>query len=406
MFAANGDWARVVSSARESLASDPDDATALSLLTLGLAKLKQAAEAVEHGRRAVGVDPELPLAHYALGHALLAHDEVAAAEKAARESLRLDPDSDAYSLLGHVFARQRRWQDALDAAEEGLALNAEHAGCANLRMMALSGLGRRDEAETVARKTLAQDPDNGATHANRGWLLLRQSKHDEALESFRTALRLDATLESARLGIIEALKARNGLYRLILRWALWMGNLDARSRWYVLIGLFIGARVARTVLRDNPSLWPLLGPALVLYTLFALSTWLADPISNLLLRLNPFGRLVLNKAETLASNIVGALLVTAVVAGVLFAVTTAVGWLVVAVAAFLMLMPVSGAFGAHGTRAWKPLRAVLMVLAALALAASVVSFVSLETAAWPLIGLAIGAFGFGWLANYLTIKFS
>jgi tetratricopeptide (TPR) repeat protein len=406
MFAANGDWARVVPAARQSLAADPEDAATLSLLTLGLANLKQSADAIESGRRAVSVDPELPFAHYALGHALLAHDDVPAAEKAAREALRLDPDSEAYSLLGHVFARQRRWLDALDAAEQGLQLDAEHTGCANLRAMALSALGRTDEAERVSRRTLAADPDDAASHANRGWLLLRQSNYEEALESFRTALRLDATLESARGGIIEALKARHGIYRVVLRYALWMGTLDARSRWFIVIGLFVGARIARTMLRENPSWSPVLGPALALYGLFALSTWLADPISNLLLRLNPFGRLVLSHAEILASNIVGGLLVTAVVGGVLFAVTSVTGWLLVAVVAFLMLIPVSGAFSTRDTRAWGPMRAILVTLAALGVSAAVLGFVAIELAMWPLIGLAIGTFTFGWIANYFIIKFS
>jgi tetratricopeptide (TPR) repeat protein len=406
MFASNGDWARVVPAARASLAVDPNDATALSLLAIGLTNLEEPVQAVDAARRAVGVDPELALAHYALGQALLAHDEVPAAERAARESLRLDPDSDAYALLGQVFSRQRRWSDALDAAEQGLEWNPEHAGCANLRVLALGALGRRDEAERVARKTLADDPDNAASHANHGWLLLRQSRYDEALESFRTALRLDSTLESARSGIIEALKARNGLYRLMLRYVLWIGTLDARSRWLVIIGMFFGARIARTVLRENPSLLPVLGPVVVAYTLFALSTWLSDPISNLLLRLNPFGRLILSKAEILGSNIVGGCLATAVVAGLLFAITATPGWLFVGGAAFLLLVPTSGAFGAHGTRAWGPLRALLIVLAALGVSGAVLSFVALDVAVFPLIALALGAFAFGWVANYLIIKFS
>ena len=136
-----------------------------------------------------------------------------------------------------------------------------------------------------------------------------------------------------------------------------------------------------------------------------MSTWLADPISNLLLRLNPIGRLVLSKAETLASNIVGGLLVTAVVGGVLFAVTSVTGWLFVAVVSFLMLIPVSGAFSTHDTRAWGPMRAILIVLGALGVSAAVLGFVASELATWPLIGLAIGTFTFGWIANYFIIKF-
>jgi tetratricopeptide (TPR) repeat protein len=405
-FASAGDWARVVPSARESLASDPEDATVLSMLSLGLSHVNEPLQAVEAARRAVGVDPELGFAHYALGGALLGSDDVAGAERAARESLRLDADSDAYALLSQVFTRQRRWADALEAAEQGLERDPEHVACANLRARALSGLGRKVEADGVVLEAIGHDPDNAGSHANRGWLLMRQQKYDEALESFRIALRLDATLESARLGILEALKARNGVYRLLLRYAMWMGNLDGRSRWFVLLGLFFGARIARTVLRENPALWPLLGPALALYGVFALSTWLADPLSNLLLRLNPFGRLVLNKSETLAANLVGACLATVVIAALLAVLTSVTGLFVIAAVAFLLLIPISGAFGGYGTRAWGTLRAAVIVLAALGAVTIGLAFASPTLAVWPLIALAIGSFAFGWGANYFIIKYS
>jgi tetratricopeptide (TPR) repeat protein len=405
-FASAGDWARVVPSAREALAAEPDDATVLSMLSLGLLHVNEPLQAVETARRAVGVDPELGFAHYALGSALLGSDDVTGAERAARESLRLDADSDAYALLSQVFTRQRRWADALEAAEQGLELDPEHVACANLRARALSGLGRKAEADGVVLEAIGHDPDNAGSHANRGWLLMRQQKYDEALESFRVALRLDATLESARLGILEALKARNGVYRLLLRYAMWMGNLDGRSRWFVLLGLFFGARIARSVLRENPGLWPLLGPALAIYTVFALSTWLADPLSNLLLRLNPFGRLVLKKSETLAANLVGACLATVVIAALLAVLTSVTGFFVIAAVAFLLLIPISGAFGGYNTRAWATLRAAVIVLAALGAVTMALAFASPTLAVWPLIALAIGSFGFGWGANYFIIKYS
>lgn len=405
-YASAGDWARVVPSARESLASDPEDAVVLSMLALGLANLDEPAPAVEAAKRAVGVDPELGLAHYALGRALLAHDDVPGAERAARESLRLDADSDAYALLSQVFARRRRWSEALEAADQGLELDPEHVSCTNLRALALSGLGKKAEAAGVARESIAIDPDDAGSHATHGWVLMRQQKYAEALESFRTALRLDATLESARAGIIEALKARNGVYRLLLRYAMWIGNLDARTRWFVLMGLFFGARIARSVLRENPSLWPLLGPALALYGVFALSTWLADPLSNLLLRLNPFGRLVLNKSETLAANLVGGCLATVVIAALLAVLTSVTGFFVVAAVAFLLLIPISGAFGGYSTRAWGTLRGALIVLAALGAVTIGLAFASPTLALWPLIALAVGSFAFSWGANYFIIKYS
>jgi len=53
----------------------PRIATAHALLALGLAHLEQGREAVEAGRRAVALDPDMAFAHYAHGWALLEHDD-------------------------------------------------------------------------------------------------------------------------------------------------------------------------------------------------------------------------------------------------------------------------------------------------------------------------------------------
>jgi tetratricopeptide (TPR) repeat protein len=304
-FASNADWPRVVAAARQAVASDPEDASAHALLALGLAHLDQGKDAVTAAQRAVALAPEMAFAHYALGSALLEHGDAKAAERAAREALRLDPGPDEHALLAHAFSRQQRWAEALDAADRGLAIDPEDQSCANFRALALTNLGRIDDANDVVHGSLAFNPDNAYSHANRGWLLLRQSKVEDAVESFRTALRLDPTMDWARQGIIEAMKARHPFYRLILRYSFWSNTLTVRTRWLIFMGLYFASRVARQVLRENPSLWPILGPALVGYIVFVFGSWIADPLSNLFLRLNPVGRLALSRFETRTSTVIG-----------------------------------------------------------------------------------------------------
>ena len=404
-FASNSDWARAVPAARQALASDPENARAHALLALGLTQLDQPREAVEAARRSVALDPELPFAHFVLGRALLDQDDVSGAERSVRESLRLDPDADGYALLARVFARRRQWHDALDAAGRGLEIDPQHAASANLRALALGELGRADEAEAALDETLALDPDNASSHANRGWQLLRQSKPDQALESFRDALRLDPTLDWARAGIIEALKARKSFYRVFLRYAFWMSSLSGRARWMVIIGLFVLARIARATLRDNPEWWPVLGPLLVLYVLFVLGTWIANPLSNLLLRLDRFGRLALSRDEVIASNLIAGCLSLAFIGALMLVITGSNAWLVVAACSGMLLIPIGGAFQGYGTRAWRPLLAGLVVIATCAAAAIGLAFVRFDLAVFPLLGQILGSFLFGWVANYLAIKY-
>ena len=101
--------------------------------------------------------------------------------------------------------------------------------------------------------------------------------------SFQAALRLDLTLEWARLGMIEAMKARNLAYRLVLRYSFWAASLSGRAQWFLIIGAYVGSRVVRNILRENPALWPVLGPLLGLYVVFVFGSWIADPLSNLIL---------------------------------------------------------------------------------------------------------------------------
>ena len=404
-FAGHGDWPRVVPAARRALASDPENANAHALLALGLAHLDQGREAVEAGRRAVALAPELAFAHYAHGWALIEHDDFKAAERAALEALRLEPGPDEHALLAQVHIRQRRWQDALKTAERGLALDPEHQACSNLRALALTSMGQTAAATAVVHQALASDPDDAYAHANRGWLLLRESRVDEALESFRSALRLDPTMDWARMGIIEAMKARSGLYRLILRYSMWVGSLSTRAQWLLIMGLYFGSRVARSALRENPALWPVLGPLIGLYLLLVFGSWIADPLSNLLLRLNPIGRLALNRFETMASNLAGGCLAVAAVAGLTFAATRAIPWLLLAVVCALMLIPIGGAVKAHGTRAWRPLAIAVLLLAACGAAAVILSVGRSGIGETLFLTFVVSAFFYGWIANYLLLKY-
>ena len=404
-FIGNHDWARAVPAARKALAADPQNATAHALLSLALGHLEQTREAVEAGRRAVALDPESSFTHYALGRALFEDEDAAGAERAAREALRLDPDAAGYMLLAQTFIQRRRWQDAVTAATRGLEIDPEHTGCASLRARALLRLGRNEEVDAAVRDSLARDPEDADAHANRGWLLLRQSKPEQALESFREALRIDPTFAFARSGILEALKARKGVYRLFLRYSFWMGSLSTRARWFVIIGLFVMARIARAALRENPELLPILGPTLGLYFVFVLTTWIAGPLSNLLLRFDRFGRLVLHRHEVISSNLVAGCLALAVVGGVMLVITGMNAWLVVAASSALLLIPIGGAFAGYGTRAWRPLLAGLIVIASCAAAAMGTAFVRFDLAVFPLIGQFFGSFLFVWIANYLITKY-
>jgi tetratricopeptide (TPR) repeat protein len=334
---------------KQALAEDPDEPLAHSLLARALIGRKEYAAATEAAERAVAAGPDLPFTHYALALTRYHRNHYPEAEAAIGEAIRLDPsDADYYSLLAAVFAEQEKWSSALVVAEEGLALDPEHGTCGNVRAMALVRLGRQDEAAAAMEGALARDPDDAFTHANRGWSLLHERDPRRALEHFQEALRLDPELDFARAGMIEALKARYWLYRQILGYFLWIARLSPGARWAVVIGLLVLQQVVASVARTSPELKPFLQPVLIGYLIFALTTWTAMPLTNLLLRLNRFGRLALSPDERLASNWIGGF-VGAGLIGVVYGMVAPSpydwpGWLG-ALSCVILLLPLSATFG-------------------------------------------------------------
>jgi len=73
-------------------------------------------------------------------------------------------------------------------------------------------------------------------------------------------------------------------------------------------------------------------------------TWLADPLFNLLLRLNRFGRLALSRQQVMASNVIGLLLLAAILSVAASFWRDDSRYLLLAVVFAGLMLPVSGAF--------------------------------------------------------------
>jgi len=299
---------------RQVLGAEPDDAASQALLALCLSGQKKYKEATQAAREAIARAPDWAFTHYVLASILDDRDRLDEAEVALREAIRLDAsDPDHFALLASLHAQRCRWSDALQTADQGLALDAEHVDCANMRAMSLARLGRKTEADETIAAALARDPENALSHANRGWTMLQSGKHRDAAEHFREALRLQPGMEWARRGVIEAMKAKHLIYRLLLRYFLFMSGLSSRAQWMLIIGLYLIVKFLRAMAETMPEYAPYIMPVVGLYVLFALLTWVADPIFNLLLRLDNFGRLALSDEQTRAANFVGLCLLAAAI---------------------------------------------------------------------------------------------
>jgi len=106
--------------------------------------------------------------------------------------------------------------------------------------------------------------------------------------------------------MLEALKARNPVYRGMLAYFLWMGRLSAKFQWAFILGAWFGGRLARSAVSTQPELGWVLWPLLALLYVFIYLSWTAVPMFNLLLRFDRFGRHVLSHDQRTASTWFGA----------------------------------------------------------------------------------------------------
>lgn len=294
------------------LVEDSGDATAHACLAMLHAERQAWKEADEHARQAVAQAPDRAFSHYALAKVFFNRGRFPEAATAIEEAIRLDPyDADSFCLLAAIHMSTGDWKKALTAADAGLAIDPEDQGCTTARSRALLQLGDREAAAATIEGALRRNPDDAATHTTQGWAMLHAGDPGRAADHFREALRLDPENDYARSGIVEALKARNPIYRLLLGYFLWMQKLPPRMRWGIVVGGFI---LARTLARRQPASdaegW-MIGIFLAAYGAFALLTWVGDSVFNLLLLLDPLGRHALDTDQRRGAILFGILLLIA-----------------------------------------------------------------------------------------------
>jgi tetratricopeptide (TPR) repeat protein len=285
---------------RLSLAEQEDPGLAHALLSLCLLQRDRYDQAQQEAQTAIGEDPENAMGFYALATVYHERNRLDEARTAIMEAIRLESwHSMHFGRLASIEVDSHRWNEALKAAELGLQFDPDDVHCTNLRAVALVRLGRKDEAGATIDAALAKQPEDAQSHANQGWTLLHKGQPKQAMEHFREALRLEPNMEWARLGIIEAMKARNILYRWILGYFLWMTKFSPRVQLMLILGILFGAQILQAVCQAVPMLAPVQVPLAITYALFVWTTWVAPTLFNLLLLLSKFGRLALNRSEKL-----------------------------------------------------------------------------------------------------------
>ncbi len=284
------------------LGDDPEDPEGYILLAFCRHAAGQP-DALEAARRAIESAPNEDRAHLALSLAESRRGNLDEAESAVRRAIELNPwNANYFGQLAAIEIARYRWKEALHAADEGLAIEPDCEVCLNNRAVALTKLGRHDEAARTLEGTLEKHPEDAYTHANRGWSLLHENEPRKAIEHFRESLRLDPNSEWAKQGMLEALRAKNWFYRCVLQFFLMLSRFPPRVQFGLIIGMFLVVQMLQPLGKQFPMAEPFFGVLVLGYAAFVAATWFAKHIINMLLLFDRDGRMLLDRQQKWVSG--------------------------------------------------------------------------------------------------------
>lgn len=348
---------------KELLAADPD--SIMYHFYLAAIKLQQdeADDALFIVNKAIGLAPKEAHLFYMKARIMMQMEDYDEAEKNIKESIALNPvGAEYFALLANVKLIRKHFQEALDIANKALELDAENILALNLRSTALLKLNKKEESFATIEGALRYNPNDSYTHANYGWGLLEKGNHKKAMEHLSEALQQDPNNEYAQAGMLEAIKAKNLVYRIFLKYAFFMSNLTAKYQIGLILGFYVLLRILRGIANTYEPAEPFITPVIILYSLLAFSTWIITPVSNLFLRFNKYGRFLLDKKERISSNLVAASVSLALIGLVLFLSTNDGSFLSICAFGVFMMLPLGALFTRTKNKYIIPLYTGVMVI--------------------------------------------
>lgn len=344
----NRRWKEAEAELHRAIASEDARGTALYWLAWTLLWQDRLKEAETAAARAIAEDPEWSSGYYIRAVVLKRMGIWNEAEEAIRAAIHKNANVPEYrALLAHMRLDQRRPQEALEIADQGLRNSPEAVDLHQVRTDALIELGKLDEAGESARQAASLNPQDEFTMAQLGRIAFNQKDFATAQERFGTALRILPTYTYARRCLLETLRARTWIYRLLAP----KQKVKMTPRMYIgvlYLGLlaFVGALIVPWPYRILPAL----GCALAAFVLVRGYVGLAfNPLSALALRLNPSGRAALSREEIRCSNYVALLLGGALLATALTAAGIWIAFLA-ALLQVLLVIPVAKIFQSTGRK--------------------------------------------------------
>ncbi|MDQ8189559.1 tetratricopeptide repeat protein [Roseibacillus persicicus] len=289
----------------QHLAGSPEDVTGHVELALTRYQMEgRGKDALESIQRAIGLEPDIAdffaiqsLIYNKLGKD---SDSLAAAERA----IALDAEmAFGWAAKGAALGSMKKWSQAEEACREALRLDADYEFALNQLAIFLRMQGKVDGSSAEVAARLERDAEDPLAHANAGWASFQSGDLKQAEVHFQEALRLDPSMEYARMGLRETFKARSVLYRGYLKWVFFLQKYSDKQQLLIVLGIFLAYRLGRGLLANIDTRLAI--ALMVLYLFFAFGTYLASGIGGFLLLRDKAARLTLNRKEKQEGLFVG-----------------------------------------------------------------------------------------------------
>lgn len=215
VYRASKDLPKALQTGKDAVAKYPTDASLRSSEALLLGESGQTDEGVKMLRAQLTAKPSDREIYLNIAQVYERGRRYKEAEEAAKaaEVLPGQPRDNemVWFLLGAIYERQKFFDRAEEQFKKVLAVNPRNAPVLNYYGYMLGDLGLRlDEAESLVRRALKEEPFSGAYLDSLGWIYLKENKLADAETTLRQALEHeshDATIHS-HLGDLYAKTGR------------------------------------------------------------------------------------------------------------------------------------------------------------------------------------------------------
>jgi tetratricopeptide (TPR) repeat protein len=213
-----GDFAKVVASAREVPKDSADFAKAQYLAGEAQLVLGQPADAEQSFRAVLASNASSVPGHVGLGRALAGQDKLEEAEKELRAAVAADAkDARAHCALGEVLARRDRAKDARAELAEASKLAPKDPGVARSYVELLIRLDDKKDAAKVAKALTKACADHPMGPFLEALVLEREGSTDDAIRAYEAALKLDDAFLDAHKNLAILCHTMSATYSIQVR---------------------------------------------------------------------------------------------------------------------------------------------------------------------------------------------